>query len=136
MQPYPLKLCLLSSKFSNLNLMKSPLPFIVFLLFYSSVSHAQFRKYSNEFLNIGVGARGLAMGSAQVASVNDGTAGYWNPAGLTGVQDHANVNAMHAEYFSGIGKFDYASVALPMSNNERTIAVSAIRFGVDQIANS
>ena len=34
---------------------------------------AQFRKYSNEFLNIGAGARGLAMGSAQVASVED-----WN----------------------------------------------------------
>ncbi len=32
----------------------------------------QFRKYSNEFLNIGAGARGLSMGSAQVASVNDG----------------------------------------------------------------
>ena len=48
----------------------------------------QFRKYSNEFLNIGAGARGLAMGSAQVASVADGTAGYWNPAGLVGVKDH------------------------------------------------
>jgi len=33
-------------------------------------------------LNIGAGARGLAMGGAQVVSVNDGTAGYWNPAGL------------------------------------------------------
>jgi hypothetical protein len=53
-----------------------------FLLFSLSVS-AQFRKYSNEFLNIGAGARGLAMGSAQVASVQDGTSGYWNPAGLT-----------------------------------------------------
>ncbi len=116
--------------------MKLPFLFITFLFVFSIASKAQFRKYSNEFLNIGVGARGLAMGSAQVASVNDGTAGYWNPAGLIGVQDHTNVNAMHAEYFSGIGKFDYASVALPMSNNERTIAVSAIRFGVDQIANT
>jgi len=50
--------------------------------FLSLTSTAQFRKYSNEFLNIGAGARGLAMGSAQVASVDDGTAGYWNPAGL------------------------------------------------------
>lgn len=101
----------------------------------STVSHAQFRKYSNEFLNIGVGARGLAMGSAQVASVNDGTAGYWNPAGLAFVQ-HPNINAMHAEYFSGIGKYDYASLALPLTGGKRTLGVTALRFGVDDIPNT
>src|SRR5947208_3462586 len=41
---------------------------------------AQFRKYSNEFLNIGAGARGLAMGGAQVASAEDGNAGYFAKA--------------------------------------------------------
>jgi hypothetical protein len=99
-------------------------------------SAAQFRKYSNEFLNIGAGARGLAMGSAQVASVQDGTAGYWNPAGLTGVKDYANANLMHAEYFAGIGKYDYASLAIPVANNKRTIGITALRFAVDQIANT
>lgn len=98
--------------------------------------HAQFRKYSNEFLNIGVGARGLAMGSAQVASVNDGTAGYWNPAGLAGVKDQPSANLMHAEYFSGIGKYDYASLAFPMAGNRRTLGLTAIRFGVDDIPNT
>ncbi|MBC7873551.1 MAG: hypothetical protein H7Y01_06135, partial [Ferruginibacter sp.] len=97
---------------------------------------AQFRKYSNEFLNIGAGARGLAMGSAQVASVNDGTAGYWNPAGLVGVRDHPEVNLMHAEYFAGIGKYDYAGIALPTSNNKRTIGITALRFAVDDIMNT
>src|SRR5215467_15570992 len=81
----------------------------------------QFRKYSNEFLNIGAGARGLAMGSAQVASVDDGTAGYWNPAALVGIKDYPQVNLMHSEYFAGIGKYDYASVALPLADNKRTI---------------
>jgi hypothetical protein len=33
-----------------------------------SNAYAQFRKYSNEFLNIGAGARGLSMGSAQVGN--------------------------------------------------------------------
>jgi len=97
---------------------------------------AQFRKYSNEFLNIGAGARGLAMGSAQIASVDDGTAGYWNPAGLVGVKDHPNLNLMHSEYFAGIGKYDYASVALPLANNKRTIGISALRFAVDDIMNT
>jgi hypothetical protein len=97
---------------------------------------AQFRKYSNEFLNIGAGARGLAMGSAQVASVNDGTAGYWNPAGLTSVKDQPQINVMHAEYFAGIGKYDYASVAFPTTGNKRTIAITGLRFAVDDIMNT
>lgn len=102
----------------------------------SSTVLAQFRKYSNEFLNIGAGARGLAMGSAQVASVKDGTAGYWNPAGLTAVKDYGNANLMHAEYFAGIGKYDYASLAIPVANNNRTIGITGLRFAVDQIANT
>lgn len=101
-----------------------------------SLAQAQFRKYSNEFLNIGAGARGLAMGSAQVASVSDGTAGYWNPAGLARVKDHPNVNLMHAEYFAGIGKFDYASIALPIQDNKRVLGVSLLRFAVDDIPNT
>ncbi len=99
-------------------------------------SFSQWRKYSNEFLNIGAGARGLSMGSAQVASVSDGTAGYWNPAGLTGVKDVPNVNVMHAEYFSQIGKFDYASIALPIAGNKRTLGLTALRFAVDDIPNT
>lgn len=100
------------------------------------VTHAQFRKYSNEFLNIGAGARGLAMGSSQVATVSDGTAGYWNPAGLVNVKDHPQVNLMHAEYFAGIGKYDYASIALPTAGNKRTIGITGLRFAVDDIMNT
>src|SRR6201981_3762886 len=96
----------------------------------------QFRKYSNEFLNIGAGARGLAMGSAQVASVFDGTSGYWNPAGLVGVKEHPQVNLMHAEYFAGIGKYDYASIVFPTANDKRTIGITGLRFAVDDIMNT
>src|SRR5688572_32337095 len=97
---------------------------------------AQFRKYSNEFLNIGAGGRGLAMGGAQIASVNDGTAGYWNPAGLVAIKDHPQINLMHAEYFAGIGKYDYASIAFPAANNKRTFAITGLRFAVDDIMNT
>ena len=97
---------------------------------------AQFRKYSNEFLNIGAGARGLAMGGAQVATANDGSAGYWNPAGLTGVKDNPNLNLMHAEYFAGIAKYDFAALAIPVADNKRTLGVSVLRFAVDEIPNT
>ncbi len=99
-------------------------------------SFAQFRKYSNEFLNIGAGARGLGMGGAQVATVSDGTAGYWNPAGLVNIKDQPQVNLMHAEYFAGIGKYDYASLILPLKDNKRVLGLSLLRFAVDDIPNT
>src|SRR5689334_7292661 len=108
----------------------------LFVTILSLSCFGQFRKYSNEFLNIGAGARGLAMGSAQVASVKDGTSGYWNPAGLVNVKDHPQVNIMHAEYFAGIGKYDYASLALPLKDNKRTLGLSLLRFAVDDIPNT
>lgn len=109
---------------------------LTILLLITHTSFSQFRKYSNEFLNIGAGARGLAMGGAQVASVNDGTAGYWNPAGLTHIKDYPIVSLMHAEYFAGIGKYDYLSLALPVSDKKRTLAFSLLRFAVDDIPNT
>lgn len=105
-------------------------------LFLSYAAKAQFRVYSNEFLNIGAGARALGMGGANVASVTGSTAGYWNPARLTTVKDNANVDLMHTEYFSGIGKYDFASVALPVNDNRRTLGFSLMRFGIDDIPNT
>ncbi len=110
--------------------------FFFIIIFVPSILNAQFRKYSNEFLNIGAGARGLAMGGAQVASVNDATAGYWNPAGLIGVKDNINASLMHADYFAGIAKYDYAAIAIPVQNNKRTLGFSLLRFAVDDIANT
>lgn len=108
---------------------------LVLLLFALHVN-AQFRKYSNEFLNIGAGARGLAMGGAQVASTEDGNAGYWNPAGLVYVYEHPAVSLMHAEYFAGIGKYDYLNGAIPLSDKYKTLGISLLRFGVDDIPNT
>jgi hypothetical protein len=102
----------------------------------TSSVQAQFRKYSNEFLNIGAGARALGMGGAQVASAQDATAGYWNPAGLSYVQDNPSLALMHAEYFAGIGKYDYVSGAFPIHDNKRTLGVSLLRFAVDDIPNT
>lgn len=110
--------------------------FIGCLLLLTLPGISQFRKYSNEFLNIGAGARGLAMGAAQVASVTDGTAGYWNPAGLTGVQNYPTLNFMHASYFSNIAKYDYGSFAIPINDNKRTLGLSVLRFAVDDIPNT
>lgn len=99
------------------------------------VAKAQVRKYSNEFLNIGVGARSLGMANANVASVNDVSSGYWNPAGLLGMKNDLQVSLMHAEYFAGIAKYDYASFAVQLDTTS-AMGLSLIRFGVDNIPNT
>lgn len=110
-------------------------PALILLLFCNQAT-AQFAKYSNEFLNIGAGARGMSMGNAQVASVSDGTAGYWNPAALADIRTSPQLNLMHAEYFAGIGKYDYASLVLPLKDNKRTLGLTLLRFAVDDIPNT
>lgn len=92
-------------------------------------------KYSNEFLNIGVGARALGMSLAQVATVRDVTSGFWNPAGLTGIQSDLQVAGMHSEYFAGIAKYDYAAVGKAI-DSVSAASISFIRFGVDDIPNT
>jgi hypothetical protein len=103
------------------------------LLFSSALfGQASAPKYSNEFLSIGVGARGLGMSRTQAAVANDVTAGYWNPAGLTDIASRYEVSLMHAEYFAGMAKYDYAAFATSIDSLSH-LAVSAIRFGIDDI---
>ena len=116
--------------------MRRTLTIVALAILISPNAFSQFYKYSNEFLSIGIGARGLGMSGAQVASVGDVTAGYWNPAGLAMIDKKLEIGLMHSEYFAGIAKFDYASVALPMQDKNRILAFSLIRFGVDDIPNT
>ncbi|MDZ4823954.1 MAG: hypothetical protein SH856_10890 [Flavobacteriales bacterium] len=92
-------------------------------------------KYVNEFLQIGVGARALGMSLAQVATVNDVTSGYWNPAGLLGIRSDLQIAAMHSEYFAGIAKYDYAAIGKSL-DSVSAASISFIRFGVDDIPNT
>lgn len=92
------------------------------------------RKYSNEFLSIGVDAAALGMSNTAVSFTNDVNAGYWNPAGLTHLQDH-QVAAMHANYFANIAQYDYLAYATPIDDRS-SWGISLIRFGVDDILNT
>jgi len=52
----------------------------------------------NDYLQYGAGARSLAMGGAYVALANEASAPYWNPAGLTQINEHEFL-AMYAPFF-------------------------------------
>lgn len=89
-------------------------------------------KYSNEFLDLGVGARALGMGNVYVANTNDVTAGYWNPAGLLNLENNLEVGLMHSEYFAGIASYEYGGVAFKI-DDKSAAGVTLLRFGIDDI---
>jgi len=65
-------------------------------------------KYAGEAFSLGVGARGLALGGAIIAGPFDGTAAYWNPAGMNHLYGRY-LTAMHAETFGSLLNHDYLS---------------------------
>ncbi|MDA0310385.1 MAG: PorV/PorQ family protein [Bacteroidetes bacterium] len=105
------------------------------LLFGTGSVWAQTPKYANAFLDVGVGARGIAMSQAVVASANDATAAFWNPAGLTDMRRDIQFGFMHHEHFAGIVKFDYGGLAVKFSEKDAG-AFTFIRSGVDDIPNT
>lgn len=107
---------------------------LFFLTISVLVSAQTVRKYSNEFLNIGVDAAALGMGNAVVAGTGDVNSGYWNPAGLVNIEEN-QISLMHAAYFANIANFDYIAFAKPL-DDDSSIALSVIRFGVDDILNT
>ena len=114
----------------------SALTLLLSLIVTQVFSQGEIRKYTNDFLNIGVGARGLGMGNAQVASTEDVYSGYYNPAGLANIDNTFQLGLMHSEYFAGIALYDYASVAVPLPDKKRVLGFSFFRFGVDNIPNT
>lgn len=108
---------------------------ILILVLTFSIAKGQAPKYSNEFLSVGVGARALSMGNSVIASTNDVTSGYWNPAALTSQQADFDAGIMHAEYFAGIAKYDYLGATMKLDSTQ-WLGASIIRFGVDDIPNT
>jgi len=104
---------------------------VAFLSFSALCSAQSIRKYSNEFLNIGVDAAALGMANAVIATTGDVNSGYWNPAGLVHIKDK-QLALMHAAYFANIANYDYAAFAMPI-DEKSAFAFSIIRFGVDDI---
>ncbi len=93
------------------------------------------RKYSNEFLNIGVDARSMGMANSVIGNVAGVYAGYWNPAGIVHGDKKLDFGIMHAEYFASIAQYDYLAGVYQLDERS-AVGVSLIRFGIDNIQNT
>lgn len=111
--------------------MKRNIIFFFILSFSSIYSQTVIGKYAGEFLSIGVGGRASALGSANIAIVNDVTAGYWNPAGLAKL-NYPQISLMHEEHFGNLVNYNYAAVAIPY-DKDMSFGLSIIRLSVDGI---
>ncbi len=69
-----------------------------------------------QFLKIGVGSRGVAMGESFIAVANDASALYWNPAGLVQFGENQAI-ASHTEYVADI-KHDFFGAVYHVSEGD------------------
>lgn len=108
-------------------------------LFYAGAIYGQgeYRKYSNNFLSIGVGGRAHGMGGAVGATTSSVFSTQWNPAGLAQGESPLSVAAMHAEWFAGILNYDFIGVTKEFNREKRAYgALSVVRMGIDNIPNT
>jgi hypothetical protein len=82
---------------------------------------------AGEFLLLGAGARGLALGGAYSALATDVSALYYNPAGVAQI---ARPGATFSTYSYAVEtRYVWAGLALPMSGGARTVGVQIGNFG-------
>lgn len=82
---------------------------------------------SGEFLLLGAGARGTALGSAFAALTTDITAMYYNPAGLAQLP-RPSIMLSSYDYVAGT-KYAWGGIAFPMSGGTRSVGFSLGSFG-------
>ncbi len=91
--------------------------------------------FAASFLDIGVGARAMAMGGAFVSISNDGSGFYWNPAGLALLRK-IQISGMYGPQFGSIqnplGNFHYLGYVQPLPA-KAVVALNWIRLSVDDI---
>ena len=80
-----------------------------------------------QFLKIGAGARGLAMGGAFTAVADDATAVYWNPAGLNRVKEKSAA-LMHSLWLENTSN-SWVSYAHPASFGNFGAGVQYFSYG-------
>ncbi|MDZ4183027.1 MAG: UPF0164 family protein [Candidatus Cloacimonadaceae bacterium] len=88
-------------------------------------------RYAGDFMMIGSGVRPLGMGGAFAALADDGSAIYWNPAGIAQIRE-SELSAMHAFLYNGLASYDNISFVQPLPNGV-SIGLNITRLSVSEI---
>ncbi len=82
---------------------------------------------SGEFMLLGAGARGAALGGAFAALATDVTALYYNPGGLAQLPRPAAMISTY-DYIAGT-RYSWLGIAFPLTGGARSVGLSAGTFG-------
>ncbi len=111
---------------------KNLLSIITIVIF--NVSFAQIANYSNDFLNIGTTARGIALGNSIYCTATGASAVFYNPANLANFTNALQLAITHSQYFNKSANLDY--VAAAFKNQKLSIGFGLLRLGIDNIPNT
>jgi hypothetical protein len=87
--------------------------------------------FGESLLRTGVGARAFGMGRAVISVVDDGTAAYWNPAGLAQIRSF-QISGSHAFLFRSLARSSFINAAIPLKGGY-TLGLSWLHLDVDNI---
>ena len=88
-------------------------------------------RYAGDFMMIGAGVRSLGMGGAFASLADDGSAMYWNPAGISQIRK-SELSAMHAFLYSGLASYDHITYCQPLPSDV-TIGLNVTRLTITDI---
>ncbi|MCK4980773.1 MAG: UPF0164 family protein, partial [Candidatus Delongbacteria bacterium] len=88
-------------------------------------------RYAGDFMVIGSGVRSSGMGKAFTAVADDGSAIYWNAAGIAQMRE-TEIGLMRAFLYNGLASYDNFTFCQPLPNDV-TIGFNWTRLSIDDI---
>lgn len=88
-------------------------------------------RFAGDFMEIGPGVRAIGMGGAYSAIADNGSAIYWNSAGIAQIRT-TDINLMKAFLYEGLASYQNISFCQPLPNDV-TIGVNWTRLAIDDI---
>ena len=88
-------------------------------------------KYTGDFMYIGAGVRSLGMGGAVASTADDGSAIFWNPAGISQLRK-TEIEVMRAFLYEDLAYYDNVSICQPLPNDV-TIGLNWTRLTIPEI---